>query len=345
MTSYLTEWIQKEVEKETVPGIVIGIYKKNNQLYENSFGYSSVYPTREAMTIDTVFDLASLTKVVCTTPLVLKLIGSGEIHLHDRVSLFLPAFKTDDKENITIYHLLTHTSGLRAHHPFYNDSSKDVLTEIGALPLINQVGEEVVYSDLGFITLYYFIEAVTGTSFAEHAKHHLFKPLEMRNTGFFPQSNNVAATEFDPESKQWLKGIVHDENARHLGGVSGHAGLFSTLTDLEAYINMITNDGFFNGKEIIPKPLLQLARTCATSNQKERRGLGWLMKSSGPSTCGDLFSESSYGHTGFTGTSLWIDPVNDLQVIVLTNRVHFGRENQILRFRSRLHNLISLSYR
>lgn len=344
VTFDLSQWIQHEVNQQTIPGAVVGIYKKNQLLYREAFGYAAVYPTKEKMTVDTVFDVASLTKVVCTTPLILQLIGNGKIHLHDRVSFFLPAFNRDDKKDITIYQLLTHTSGMRAHYPFYEMADKDVLNTIAELPLHNATGKQVEYSDLGFITLYYLIEAITETPFAEHAQTHLFERLEMNQTGFFPQAETCAATEYDPISKRWLKGIVHDENARHLGGISGHAGLFSTVKDLGNFMSMITNDGVYKGKQILATPVVELARSCFTENMGERRGLGWLLKSSGPSTCGDLFSQSSYGHTGFTGTSIWVDPLKDLHVIALTNRVHFGRENQILRFRSRLHNRISTQF-
>ncbi|MFT4416254.1 serine hydrolase domain-containing protein [Fredinandcohnia humi] len=344
MKNRVLEFLQQEIDQVHIPGAVIHISYKNETLFQEAIGNRVVFPSKEPMELTTVFDLASLTKVVATLPTVLLLMEAGKLHLDDTISSFLPEFANKGKEQITIKHLLTHSSGLPAHREYFKESlSTDQIMEcIFSEELVAPTGEKVIYSDLGFITLYKVIEKVTGESFSEFVKRELFDKLDMKETCFLPnfKRERYAATEYSEALNDYKHGIVHDDNTESMGGISGHAGLFSTIADLANYASMIENDGVFRGKRILSKRSIQLSKRNFTPFSGEYRGLGWVMKSPTLSSCGDLFSDSSYGHTGFTGTSIWFDPEIQLHVILLTNRVHFGRKDPILRLRPRLHNLI-----
>jgi CubicO group peptidase (beta-lactamase class C family) len=344
MIDKLLDYLQEEIKAEHIPGAVIHVSYKNEVVCQEAVGNRVVNPEKAPMTVDTIFDLASLTKVVATLPAILKLLETGKLSLHDRVVDFLPDFGQNGKENIGIFHLLTHTSGLPAHKPFYLQSlnSDEIIEDICTETLIGPIGKKVVYSDLGFILLYKIIEIITDEPFSEYVKREIFEPLEMHETSFNPSfhSERYAATEFDSKRNCYKVGIVHDDNAESMGGISGHAGLFSTVKDLANFAAMIQNDGTFKGKKILSKKAIDISRRNYTAFDKEYRGLGWIMQSPAYSSCGDFFSHQSYGHTGFTGTSIWFDPSIELYVILLTNRVHFGRKEDILRIRPRIHNII-----
>ncbi|MGE8204911.1 serine hydrolase domain-containing protein [Heyndrickxia sp. NPDC080065] len=341
MKNKIIHFLQQEIDLEHIPGAVIHISYQGKVLLQEAVGYRALFPEKSPMKTETLFDLASLTKVVATLPAILKLIETGTFRLDDKVKYFLPQFHT---EETTLKHLITHTSGLPAHKPFYKESlNKDeLINRICKEPLISRVGEKVTYSDLGLILLYKIIEVVTTEKFETFTKREIFNPLEMNDTGFNLNDNRdrFAATEFCENLEEYKTGIVHDENAESMGGISGHAGLFSTIKDLGNYASMIENEGVFQGKRILSSAALLLARENFTPFDEEFRGLGWMLKSENYSSSGDLFSKSSYGHTGFTGTSIWFDPEIKLHVILLTNRVHLGRKNAIIRLRPRLHNLI-----
>ncbi|MGE6257769.1 serine hydrolase domain-containing protein [Heyndrickxia sporothermodurans] len=341
MKNKIIHFLQQEIDLEHIPGAVIHISYQGKIILQEAMGHRVLLPEKSPMQIETIFDLASLTKVVATLPVVLKLIETGTFRLDDKVKHFLPHFHTDE---ITLRHLLTHTSGLPAHKPFYRESlsKEEYIHRICKEPLISQVGERVTYSDLGLILLYKIIEIATNEKFENHVTREIFDPLNMGETGFNLNltHDRFAATEFSETLNEYKIGIVHDENAECMGGVSGHAGLFSTIKDLGNYASMIENEGVFQGKRILSSAALALARQNFTSFDEEYRGLGWMLKSETYSSCGDLFSKASYGHTGFTGTSIWFDPEIKLHVILLTNRVHLGRKDAIIRLRPRLHNLI-----
>lgn len=344
MKQRVLEFLNKEIERKHIPGAVVQVAHEGEILLEEAIGFRAVYPEKEPMEKNTVFDLASLTKVVATLPAILKLLDDGDVHLDDEVHYFLPAFKQKGKENITVKHLLTHTSGLTSHQPFYEKklSAEKVLNEIFTDENEVPVGSKVVYSDLGFITLYKIVEEVTEIEFSKFVSEEFFMSLEMTETMFnpdFPESR-YAATEFSEDIGDYKRGIVHDENTHAMGGISGHAGLFSTVEDLSKFAGMIENGGSYKGKQLLSERALEIARRNYTPWDSEHRGLGWHLKSPKFSPCGDYFSELSYGHTGFTGTSIWFDPEINLRVILLTNRVHFGRKPHIIRLRPRLHNII-----
>ncbi|MCC3356337.1 serine hydrolase domain-containing protein [Bacillus sp. REN16] len=344
MKDKILAFLQKEIDLQHIPGAVISVSHNGKVLLEEAIGNRAVYPGRAPMKSDTVFDLASLTKVVATLPVVLKLIDNGEIRLDDTAAFFLPEFAQNGKEHITLRNLLTHTSGLPAHKQYYLEdlSTEQILERIVEESLEVPTGSKVIYSDLGLITLYKIIEMVTGQPFERFVEKEIFTPLEMVETGFNPtfEKERYAATEYSEKLKAYKNGIVHDDNTESMGGISGHAGLFSTIQDLQKYAEMIENNGVYKGRRILSAASLRLSRQNHTSFDSEYRGLGWILKSPVLSSCGDLFSEGSYGHTGFTGTSIWFDPSVNLNVILLTNRVHFGRQPHILRLRPRLHNMI-----
>lgn len=347
MKTKILKFLQKEIDQQHIPGAVIHISYQSQVILQEAIGNRAVFPTKAPMEFDTVFDLASLTKVVATLPVTLKLLENGHIRLDDSVTNFIPEFGLKGKEQITLRHLLTHTSGLPAHKQYYLEdlNAEQIFARICQQELEVPIGSQVIYSDLGLITLYKVIETITGERFEDYVKREIFEPLSMVETGFNPafSRNRFAATEYSEKLQDYKHGIVHDDNTESMGGISGHAGLFSTVNDLAKYAAMIENNGVYQGKRILSEAALKLARQNFTPFDKEYRGLGWILKSPTYSSCGDFFSPASYGHTGFTGTSIWFDPEINLHVILLTNRVHFGRQNHILRIRPRLHNIIRTS--
>ena len=339
------EFLQKEIDQKHIPGAVIQVKHKGQTLFEDALGWRIDYEDeQERMHLDTVFDLASLTKVVATLPAILKLIDRGELSLSDKVAHFIPEFSVNNKSEITIQNLLTHTSGLQSHRRFYAEdlSEDDIYSEIYKEKLHYPIGSKVIYSDFGLILLKKIVEIVTEEKFEDFVQDEIFKPLGMSETTYRPsfQNDRYAGTEFSETLGTYRLGTVHDGNTEALGGVSGHAGLFSTLSDLNKFVTMFEQDGYFDGKRVLSKHATQLSKKNFTTSLNEARGLGWQMKGQSFVSCGDYFSKHSYGHTGFTGTSIWMDPEVDLNVILLTNRVHYGREPHILRLRPRVHNLI-----
>lgn len=337
-------FLKKEVELMHIPGAAIHISHQGRVIMQEAVGNKVVYPEKDSMDLNTVFDLASLTKVVATLPAILKLMDEGDVRLDDKVDFFLPEFSRNGKSNITVRHLLTHTSSMIGHRKYYleNLNEKEVIDEICSERLIDPLGSKVIYSDLGFITLYKLIEEATQVPFTNFIQKEIFDPLEMNETMYNPTfpKEHYAATEYSEKLKEYKRGVVHDDNAETMGGISGHAGLFSTLSDLGNFAKMIENNGVYNQKKIISERAMQLSKKSYTSFDRDHRGIGWMLKSPTQSSCGDYFSEKSYGHTGYTGTSMWFDPTIDLHVILLTNRVHFGRKDHIVRLRPRLHNIV-----
>ncbi len=329
--------VENEINQSRIPGAVVAVGLGDDAQYLQAFGYAqNRQGISRPMTVDTLFDLASLTKVVATLPVVLSLIDDGELRLTDPVALFLPEFRIGDKSSVTVRHLLTHTAGLIAHRPFHAlyETRDEILSAIRNDPLVAKPGEAVQYSDLGFILLGEIIREVTGEPLDKVARKRVFDPLGMPQTQFCPPSslqNNIAATE------NGKVGVVHDENAEALLGVSGHAGLFSTAEDLVTYVQMWLG---YKG------PVLsQAVRRTAVQNQTPGlsgcRGLGLVCRFDSYDHMGDLWPLSAVGHTGFTGTSLAFDPVSSLWMIILTNDVHYGREQRaVIRLRGRLHNVV-----
>lgn len=345
MREHILRFLENEVELNHIPGAVVQVMHQNQIVLQEAVGSRFVHlENKEPMKLDTIFDLASLTKVIATLPAVLGLIDKGEIRLDDPVTHFFPGFGTHGKENIRLRHLLTHTSGLPAHRQYHKNklNKEEILDAINQEQLVAPVNSEVLYTDLGFMLLFRIVEKVTEQSFDTFLQEQFFQPLGMTETGFCPSfhQNRYAATEYVQALNDYKIGVVHDENSESMGGISGHAGLFSCLNDLTCFARMMENDGVYNGKRFLSKAALRLSRANFTAFSEEHRGLAWMRKSPYLASCGDYFSEESYGHTGFTGTSIWFDPIIQLNVILLTNSVHYGRHNHMIRLRPLLHNII-----
>ncbi|MGE5579127.1 MAG: N-acetylmuramic acid 6-phosphate etherase [Bacillota bacterium] len=335
-----------------VPGAVAAIVHQGIVVGPRAYGWAVRNPVRIPMTPFTVFDMASLTKVVATTPSVLICCERGLFRLDDTVATFIPEFGAGGKETITLRHLLTHTSGLPAHVKFWEKGllGEHIFESICAmeLPGGSEPGTKVVYSDLGFITLAEVVKRVTGDPIDRFAAREVFTPLGMSETRFLPPGewqNRIAATEYRTDLGKVMWGEVHDENAHALGGVAGHAGLFSTAEDVARYALMWLGCGQGQGARVLSEAAVAAAISEET-NAGERRGLGWMLRAPQFSSGGDFFSNRAYGHTGFTGTSLWCDPETGTAAILLTNRVHAGRDGRaIIRLRPRFHNAVAAAVR
>ncbi len=317
------------------PGAAVAIGRPNVLVKMQGYGYYT-YDSEQRVTSDSKFDLASLTKVVATTTAAMQLFEQGKLKLEDKVARYLPEFAQKGKNDITIRHLLTHTTGLQAFRPFYKEgitTRRGVIEAIYAEELIYPPGSEMRYSDFNMILLALIVEKITRQNFASYANQKIFTPLGMHNTEFRSTGRgsdpSIVPTEVDNYYRNKLmQGEVHDETAYVLGGTAGHAGLFSTAKDLSQFAFMMMNDGMHNGKQFL-KPETIAIFTTAVDRSRHSRALGWDTKSpEGYSSAGQYFSSRSFGHTGFTGTSMWIDPQTNLFVILLANRVYPTRENK-----------------
>ena len=297
-----------------------------------SKGYGSLDWSAESGSVDpsrTVYDLASLTKVVATTTAIMVLYDRGRIRLDDPVARYLSAFRSGERRRVTIRQLLEHTSGLPAGReiPLRTKSRRAVRRLILSTPLQYPPGSAQVYSDVGADVLGFVVEAVSGEPLDDFVRRNVFRPLGMAKTMFRPPRgwrSRIAPTEYSSRRRRQLRGEVHDETAAALGGVAGHAGLFSTAHDLAIFAQMMLNGGTYNGRRIVEASTVALF----TRRSAGWRALGWETCAGGAS-CGQHMSERAFGHTGFTGTSLWIDPDQDLFVIVLANRIHERRDGLV----------------
>ena len=339
--------LDREVERGLIPGASLLIGRRGERIHYATG--CSVATEREKLpaTRETLYDCASLTKVVVTLPLILMLVDCGELSLQDPAARYIP--ELGDRDAITIKHLLTHTAGfppfVDLHTPGF--SREEIIAHIGRLPLEYEPGTAYVYSDLGYILLGEVIARLYGCPLDEAARRHLFAPLGMKDSGFCPDPAlrpRIAATEYIPAEGVHRWGRVHDDNALALGGVSGHAGLFATADDLGRYAEMWLNEGRANGLSVLSPAALRLATVSHTAHLRPaNRGLGWVLKGDRWDASGDLMSPNAYGHTGFTGTSLWIDPATGVYVVLLTNRVHFGRDRSVAGLRAAVHNIVAAS--
>jgi CubicO group peptidase (beta-lactamase class C family) len=315
------------------PGAVIAVGRHDTVLLLAAVGHYGIDDPR-AVTPETVYDLASLTKVIGLTTACMMLVGEGKLDLDAPVQRYVPAFRGGGpgKERVTIRHLLTHSSGLPAWRPLYTEATTraTALALADTTALLRQAGDTFVYSDLGAIVLTQAVEAITGERLDGYLERHLFEPLRMTSTRFLPPlawRDRIAPTERSQDGTI-IRGTVHDENAWKLGGVSGHAGLFSTAPDLARFAEWLlrsdTNE--WTRRQNLPPG--------------SSRALGWDTPSEN-SSAGTLLSKRAFGHTGYTGTSIWLDPDRDLFIILLTNRVHPTRENgRIARVRPRVADLV-----
>ncbi len=326
---------QEAVAAGKVPGVVFLVGEGDRVVTVRAYGRRAVRPAELPMTADTVFDLASLTKVISTTSAIMQLVGAGRVRLTDPVYRYWPEWKENGKDKVLVRHLLTHTSGLAAFinfqrkyadpmGPAVQDQTTRVMTEIAGLPLIQEPGTKFVYSDLGFITLGEIVRRVSGQPLDVFVRERIFAPLRMRETGYNPDERLrprcAPTTEYRGVFRQ---GQVHDPNAAVLGGVAGHAGLFSTAHDLSRFVRSLLAGLRGSGPTGPLSPaVIRLMTSPQTPAGLPVRGLGWDLDSPYSHVRGDLMPTGSFGHTGFTGTFLWIDPATGRYLIGLSNRVH-----------------------
>lgn len=327
------------VAEGLIPGASLRVLHQQRLWFACDAGYTSTDRTRP-VGHETMFDLASLTKVTATLPAVLLLLQEGRLRLDDSLGMHFPDCPAD-KRHITVFQLLTHTSGLPADlEQRRRDSRLELPTLLYGQKLLQCPGERVVYSDLGMIWLGLLVERIAGEALGAYVNNRVFAALGMESTCFCPDRSrfrHIAATEFCPLAQAYIVGEVHDEKAYAMGGAAGHAGLFSTADDLCRYASL----WLYGDSPLIEPRWRELAGRCWTMGKGGFRGLAWETNAGEDEiSCGGQFSPTSYGHTGFTGTSMWIDPCRDVAVIFLTNAVHLGRDNTIRRLRPLLHDAI-----
>jgi uncharacterized protein YbbC (DUF1343 family)/CubicO group peptidase (beta-lactamase class C family) len=356
--------IQASIEKHELPGAVVLVARHGRVVWRKAYGARAVEPQREPMTTNTIFDLASLTKILATATSIMILVERGDVRLGDQIVKFIPEMKGDGRDAITIEQLLTHTAGfapdfdLKERWSGYDEAMKRLYRE----PLRAQPGARFVYSDINYIALGEVVHRISGITLDEFARQNIFGPLGMRDTGFRPDAKlvpRIAPTEkrrgqmdylgdtganAGSEGEQWLRGQVHDPTSFRMGGVAGHAGLFSAADDLAIFCQMILNGGNYNGARILsPLSVATMTQPHAVSEDGAARGLGWDIATSFSSNKGDLFPLGSFGHTGFTGTSFWIDPASDSFVIFLSNRVHPDGKGDVGPLRGRVASIVASS--
>jgi uncharacterized protein YbbC (DUF1343 family)/CubicO group peptidase (beta-lactamase class C family) len=349
--------VESEIKQHHLPGAVVLVARNGGVVWRKAYGARALEPAREAMTADTIFDLASLTKVVATATSIMILVERGKVRLSDPLSNYIPEIKGEGRERITIELLLTHRAGyapdfdLKERWSGYDEAIKRLARE----PLRNPAGAKFVYSDINYIALGEVVHRVSGLTLDQFAQKNIFQPLGMRDTSFRPPAKlraRIAPTEQrrgqlsylgdKPDSsatdaERWLRGEVHDPTSYRMGGVAGHAGLFSTADDLAIYCQMILNDGEYRGVRILsPLTVAEMTRPRLVTEAPWTRGLGWDINSSFSSNRGDLFPLGSFGHTGFTGTSFWIDPASNMFVVFLSNRVHPDGKGDVAALRGRV---------
>jgi CubicO group peptidase (beta-lactamase class C family) len=334
--------IQNAIAARQCPGGVLWV-EHNGTSYHRAYGNRALVPAIEPMTENTLFDVASLTKVIATTPAVMLLIERGQVNLDAPVHTYIPEFTGGGKETITVRELLTHTSGLRAGIDSRSgwQGWAAAIQKICHERLLNPPCVVFLYSDLNFILLGELVQRRTGTPLQEFVAHEIYRPLKMRDTGYLPATSRwdqIAPT--DMVDGRPLRGIVDDPTARRMGGVAGNAGVFTTARDLARFARMLLNKGELDGVRLFKAETVQLMTTVQTpTNIEARRGLGWDIDSDYSGPRGDLFSASSYGHTGWTGTSLWIDPASRTFVIFLSNRSHPDGQGSVAGLRRQLGTL------
>ena len=342
--------VEGAIARRELPGAVVLVGRGDDIIYHHAFGDRAVEPAREAMTEDTIFDVASLTKVVATTTSVMQLVEQGSIRLNDRVTQFIPEFGKNGKSDITIRQLLTHTSGLAPDLPLeveFNGSDEAIRRAI-ELPPGAPPGQRFIYSDINFFVLGDIVRRVSGERIDRYASEHVFVPLGMRDTMFLPPESlrpRIAPTErcrpvawpCGDASVAFLRGVVHDPTARRMDGVAGHAGVFSTAADLSKFCRMLLAGGRLGSVRVLsPATVAAMTSPATPIGMKDVRGLGWDLDSTYSSNRGDLFPFGSFGHTGFTGTSLWLDPRSQSYVIFLSNRVHPDGKGDVTPLRGRV---------
>jgi uncharacterized protein YbbC (DUF1343 family)/CubicO group peptidase (beta-lactamase class C family) len=325
----------------TIPGAVLVVGHDGRVIYRKAYGARALEPRREVMTLDTIFDVASLTKVIVTSTAVMQLVEKGKVRLNDPVAKYLPEFAQNGKDDVTVRQLLTHYSGLEPDLDLKIkwEGKQTAYQMAWAETPVDPPGSKFSYSDVNFIVLGEIVERVSGETLDEYATRHIFAPLKMLRTRYLPPVarragwiEKVAPTQYD-ENEHMLRGVVHDPTARRMGGVAGHAGLFSTGDDLAKFAQALLNggDGILSAMSVE-----KMTRPEQPPSAPVLRGFGWDIDSPFSSNRGDLLPVGGYGHTGFTGTSMWIDPTTKTYIILLTNAVHPRGKSNAIALRSKV---------
>ncbi len=329
------------IDRGLIAGGEVLVGNSGGVIFRKSYGRESGAQGAMPVDKDTLFDIASLTKVVATAPSIMKLVEEGRIGLLDPVRRWFPEFNGKGKDDILVLHLLTHTSGLRDICPSENDSLENLIERTAAMRLEQSPGDHFHYADINFMLLGELVRRVSGKRLDVYASENIFEPLGMRDTGFNPDRRNVfryAAT-LDRDNS-YLFGRVQDPTAFQFGGVAGHAGVFSTAGDLSRFCRMILNGGVMDGRRILEaRTVEQMTIPYYFQNGKIMRGLGWDISSPFSSPRANSFSEYSFGHTGYSGSSVWIDPGKDIFVILLTARLDYKRTHEFNQLRRQLSDI------
>ena len=345
--------IAESIAKKECPGAVVLVGRHGKVVYRKAYGNRAVAPAAEPMTVDTVFDMASLTKVVATATSVMTLVEDGKIRLQDRVAKFIPEFASGGgaRDQVTIEELLTHRAGLAADDPMalYVGTPQEIFERKYRQPLVAAPGSKFLYSDVGFEVLGELVRRVSSLPLNEYAAKRVFGPLGMKETGFLPLSPSSPSKKSSLSSLlpriapteringEIRRGAVHDPRAYALGGVAGHAGLFSTADDLARFCAAMLKGG---GGVLSPAGVASMMRP-RFYGDGVLRGLGWDVGSSFSTNRGDLFPLGSVGHTGWTGTSMWLDPATDTFVILLTNRNHPDESGNVVALRGKVATIVA----
>ncbi|MBI4445954.1 MAG: serine hydrolase [Acidobacteria bacterium] len=343
----LDQVVEQAIAAGEAPGAVLLVARKGKKVYQKAYGMRAVSPSAEPMTLDTIFDLASLTKVIATATSIMILVEEGKLSLTDPVVRYLSGFGVNDKVEITLLQLLTHFSGLRPDLDLdtpwsgYETAINLALNE----KLETRPGERFIYSDINFMLLAEIIRVVSGQRVDEFAEKRIFAPLGMKETGFLPRSEKlprVAPTE--GRDGKLLRGEVHDPTAFRMGGVAGHAGLFSTVDDVAIFAQMLLNGGVYDKVRILsPLGAYKMTTQQSPPGQNDLRAIGFDVRTRFSTVAGDLFPPGSFGHTGFTGTSLWIDPFTETFVILFTSRLHPEGKGDVVSLRKKVASVVASS--
>ncbi|MEK6303450.1 MAG: exo-beta-N-acetylmuramidase NamZ domain-containing protein [Acidobacteriota bacterium] len=361
----------ESIARKETPGAVVLVARKGRIVFRKAFGDRAIEPKREPMTIDTIFDLASLTKIVATATSIMILVEQGKVSLADPVALYIPEFGKFGKERITVEQLMTHRAGLPPDNEIadYVGKTIDPLEQIYQLRPSYEPGTRFVYSDVGFIVAAEIVRRVSGKRIDRFAEDTIFTPLEMKSSFFSAKMEGIRneaksktgdysietlrrISEFlkqisertaptETREGHWMRGEVHDPRAYEMGGVAGHAGLFSTADDLAIFCQMILNKGEYGGTRILAPYTVGRMISAQSLPTSQMRGIGWDVNTAFSSNRGDLFPVGTFGHTGFTGTSIWLDPLSETFVVLLTNRVHPNGKGDVTRLRSFVASIVA----
>ncbi|HEX4134662.1 MAG TPA: exo-beta-N-acetylmuramidase NamZ domain-containing protein [Bryobacteraceae bacterium] len=338
--------INQAIREDKIPGAVVLVGHDGRVVYRKAYGYRALLPVKEAMTVDTIFDIASLTKIVATTSGMMKLFEQGRVRLDDPVTAYLPEFQGGSSP-ITVRDLMTHFSGLRPDltlDPPWNGYETGIRKALSDKP-DGPPKTKFVYSDINFILVGEIVHKLSGLPENEYVKQLVFDPLGMKDTTYLPSpalKSRIAPTEMQKDG-EILRGVVHDPTARYMGGVAGHAGVFSTAEDLGKFCQMILDEGRGPSGSILfsPATIRKFTTPATPPNQPVLRGFGWDIQSPYSGVRGDLFPVGSFGHTGFTGTSIWIDPASKTYVVLLTNSVHPHQRKAITPLRGKVATIVA----